>query len=89
MIQGEFGNKKLNEKRVHPTQKPVPVMEWIIANYTKPDDLILDPFMGSGTTGIACANFGRSFIGVEKERNFYQIAEQRIQTASEQLQFIS
>jgi site-specific DNA-methyltransferase (adenine-specific) len=90
MFQGSAGgNMKLNEKRLHPTQKPLPVMEWIIANYTQPGDLIADIFMGSGTTGVACANFGRSFIGVEKEKHFFQIAEQRIQSASEQLQFIS
>lgn len=85
--QGIIANKKLNEKRVHPTQKPVPLMEWIIANYTKPGDLILDPFMGSGTTGVACANFGRNFIGVEKVREFFDVASDRIHLAESQINF--
>lgn len=88
MLQGNIGNKKLNEKRVHPTQKPLPLMEWIIANYTKENDLILDPFMGSGTTGVACLNFSRRFIGIEKEEHFHKIAEQRIQSADQQIKVI-
>lgn len=88
MFQGKAGgNMKLNEKRIHPTQKPVPVMEWIIANYTKEDDLILDPFMGSGTTGIACANFKRRFVGIEKEEHFFNGASDRVQSAEHQLSF--
>jgi len=87
MMQGNIQNKKLNEKRVHPTQKPVALMEWVISKYTKSGETVLDPFMGSGTTGIACANLGRKFIGVEKEKNFFDIAEERIKTAEAQTHF--
>jgi site-specific DNA-methyltransferase (adenine-specific) len=81
------GNMKRKEKRIHPTQKPLPLMEWIVANYTKSGDLILDPFMGSGTTGEACVNFNRKFIGVEKEKEFFDKAKDRIETARNQLAF--
>jgi DNA modification methylase len=86
MFQGSAGgNMKLNEKRVHPTQKPVPVMEWIISNYTKQTELIFDPFMGSGTTGVACCKLNRSFLGCEKEIHFFKSAESRISQAESQL----
>lgn len=81
------GNMKQKEKRVHPTQKPTPLMEWVISNYSKESDIIFDPFMGSGTTGVACMNFNRSFIGVEKEKQFYTIAKNRIESAKQQLNF--
>lgn len=81
------GNMKQKEKRVHPTQKPLPLMEWVIKNYTKVGDTILDPFMGSGTTGVACANLCKSFIGIEKEEQFFTIAKKRIQAADNQISF--
>ena len=74
-----------NEKRYHPTQKPSGVMRWIIENYTKNDDTILDPFMGSGTTGVACVMLGRKFIGIEKKPEYFNIAETRIKEAQMQL----
>lgn len=63
----------------HPTQKPVGVMEWAIG-FTS-GDIVLDPFMGSGTTGVACANLGRKFIGIEIERKYFDIACERIDAA--------
>ena len=66
-------------KRVHPTQKPVQVMEWSIG--FAPDGIILDPFMGSGTTGVACVNLGRKFIGIEIEKKYFDIACERIEAA--------
>lgn len=63
--------------RVHPTQKPVAVIQWIIENYSNPGDIILDPFMGSGTTAIACHNTGHYFIGIEKEKEYFDIAVNR------------
>jgi site-specific DNA-methyltransferase (adenine-specific) len=81
------GNMKQKEKRVHPTQKPLPLMEWIIANYTKENDLILDPFMGSGTTGEACIRFNRKFVGIEREKHFFEIASARLEAAQNQLTF--
>jgi site-specific DNA-methyltransferase (adenine-specific) len=75
MIQ-QKGVKK--EKRVHPTQKPVRVMEWILENYSKEGDTICDPFMGSGTTGVACKKLNRNFIGIEKDPDYFKIAQYRI-----------
>jgi site-specific DNA-methyltransferase (adenine-specific) len=73
------------ERRVHPTQKPVWVMAWIIERYTQPGDTVLDPFMGSGTTGVACVKLGRHFIGIEKEPKYFDIAQRRIADAQAQL----
>lgn len=64
-------------ERVHPTQKPVALMEWCIAPL--PARIILDPFMGSGTTGVACARLGRRFIGCEVDPGYFEIACRRIQ----------
>lgn len=69
----------------HPTQKPVPLMEWCIENYTNEGDTILDPFMGSGTTGVACMKLGRNFIGCELNEDYFRIAERRIEQAARQL----
>ena len=65
----------------HPTQKPVALMEYMIRTYTNPGMIVLDNCMGSGTTGVACANTGRSFIGIEKDENYFQIAKKRIEEA--------
>lgn len=73
-----------NEPRVHSTQKPVWVMKWIIERYTKPGDTVLDPFMGSGTTGIACIKTGRNFIGCEISPEYFAIAKRRIAEAQMQ-----
>lgn len=67
--------------RFHPTQKPVGLLEWLIKNYTKPNDIVLDFTMGSGSTGVACANTNRKFIGIELDENYYKIAEERIKEA--------
>lgn len=80
------GMLKASEKgqeRVHPTQKPVAVMEWAIKTVNA-SGLILDPFMGSGTTGVACVNLGRKFIGIEIEKKYFDIACERIENASKQ-----
>jgi site-specific DNA-methyltransferase (adenine-specific)/modification methylase len=70
--------------REHPTQKPVGLMEWILINYTNEGDTILDPFMGSGTTGVACINTGRNFVGIEISPEYFAIAERRIAEAQMQ-----
>jgi len=64
---------------LHPTQKPVALMEYLIKTYTNPGELVLDNTMGSGTTGIACINTNRHFIGIERDENYCQIAQTRIQ----------
>ena len=66
------------EKGLHPTQKPVALMEWLIKIHSNKGDTILDPFMGSGTTGLACKNLGRKFIGIEQDEKYFKIAQERI-----------
>jgi len=68
-------------KTIHPTQKPVALMEYLIRTYTNPGDTVLDFTMGSGTTGVACKNLSRRFIGIELDPNYFQIAQQRIENA--------
>jgi len=77
-----------NIRRVHPTQKPVALMTQIIKHITNPGDTILDPFMGSGTTGVACVQTGRNFIGIEIDAGYYAIAEKRIAEAQMQLSML-
>ena len=64
--------------RQHPTQKPVALMEYLIRTYTNEGDTVLDNCMGSGTTGVACINTGRRFIGIEKDDGYFEIAKKRI-----------
>ena len=66
-----------SEGKLHPTQKPIALMEWLIKTYTNEGDLVLDPCMGSGTTGIACINTGRRFIGFEKDPDYFSAAQNR------------
>ena len=65
-------------KSLHPTQKPVALMEYLIKTYTQEGETVLDFVMGSGTTGVACKNTGRKFIGIEKDAGYFEIAKQRI-----------
>ena len=68
----------------HPTQKPVGVMKWCISHIPEPGKTILDPFMGSGTTGVAAVQMGRRFIGIERDRRYFDIACRRIEDAQRQ-----
>jgi len=72
-----------NTKRggLHPTQKPTELMEWLIKTYTNETETVLDFTMGIGSTGVACVNTGRNFIGIEKDPNYFKIAEDRIYEA--------
>ena len=72
-----------SEGKEHPTQKPLPLMLWCLSFLPKAQT-ILDPFMGSGTTGVACANLGRKFIGIEREPTYFDIACRRIEAAYRQ-----
>ena len=63
---------------LHPTQKPVALMEYLIKTYTNEGDTVLDFTMGSGTTGVACKNLNRNFIGIELDKKYFDIAEKRI-----------
>ncbi len=74
-----------NMPRYHPTQKPVILMRRILFDLTKEGDTILDPFMGSGTTGVACVQTGRKFIGIEIDPDYFDIACKRIEAAQQQM----
>lgn len=66
------------QKPVHPTQKPVALMEYLIKTYTNEGETVFDGFMGSGTTGVACKNLNRNFIGIELDEKYFNIAKERI-----------
>ena len=68
-------------KIYHPTIKNVEFLEWLLQISSKENDLVLDPFMGSGSTGVACINTNRNFIGIELDENYFNIAEERIHKA--------
>ena len=70
--------KSENGNKMHPTQKPVPLLEYLIKTYTNEGETVLDFTMGSGSTGVACKNLKRNFIGIEKEENYFNIAKKRI-----------
>lgn len=69
------------ERGLHPTQKPVALLEWLIKTYTNPGAVVLDPSFGSGSVGVACANTGRRFVGVELDRSYFDAAAERIAAA--------
>jgi DNA modification methylase len=69
----------VSNDKVHPTQKPLDLLEWLIKTYTNEGELVLDNCMGSGTTGVACKNLNRNFIGIEKEETYFNIAKERIE----------
>lgn len=71
-----------NAGKVHPTQKPVALMEYLIRTYTNEGETVLDNCMGSGTTGVACVNTGRRFIGIERDPGHYKMARQRVGVAA-------
>ena len=72
-----------NYSRIHPTQKPVDLMEYLVRTYTNEGETVLDFTMGSGTTGVACVNTNRDFIGIEMDENYFNIATKRIQDAQQ------
>ena len=77
-----YNNRKgeLNSsKRLHPTQKPVELLEWLIKTYSNENELILDNCMGSGSTGVACINTNRKFIGIELDDKYFEVAKKRIE----------
>ena len=74
-----------NAKKVHPTQKPVKLLEYLIKTFTKEGDVVLDFTMGSGSTGVACRNLNRDFIGIELDKKYFEIAKNRIYDYQEKL----
>ena len=75
------------EGKLHPTQKPIALMEYLIKTYSNENDNILDPCMGSGTTGVSCIQTNRNFIGIERDENYFGIAEKRIKGTAPLLNF--
>ena len=84
----QYFNNRDKDRGYHPTQKPVELLEYLIETYTKEDDLVLDFTMGSGSTGVACLQTNRNFIGIELEPKYFEIAEQRIKEAKAQRRLI-
>ena len=73
----------MDKPKVHPTQKPVALLEYLIKTYTNEGEIVLDSCMGSGTCGVACKNLNRNFIGIEKEEKYYNIAKKRLEDCDE------
>ena len=71
-------NREKLGSTIHPTQKPVELLKWLIKTYTNENEIVLDNCMGSGSTGVACINTNRKFIGIEKDENYFNIAKERI-----------
>lgn len=72
-----------NQKSFHPTQKPTRLLDYLIKTYTNSGDLVLDNCMGSGSTGVSCVETGRSFIGMEMDQHYFEVAQQRIRQAQQ------
>lgn len=79
---------KRDNKRIHPTQKPVALLEYLIKTYTNENETVLDNCMGSGSTGVACINTDRNFIGFELDENYFNIAQDRLRKAEDEHVFI-
>lgn len=79
------GNKKTNENRIHPTQKPIALYEWLLKNYTQPGYKILDTHVGSASSLIACYNLGFDFIGFELDILYYNLASKRLEQRKSQM----
>ena len=73
------------EGKLHPTQKPIALTEYCVKTFSNPGDVILDNTMGSGTTGVACVNLDREFIGIEKDKEYFDIAVERISEAEDHI----
>ena len=79
----KFSQQKWRRQdQIHPTQKPVELIEWLVKSYTNEGDLVLDNTMGCGTSGLACKNLNRNFIGIELDEEYFNIAENRINNES-------
>ena len=84
MLQEDMANK---EERIHPTQKPVALYKWILSNYAKPGDKILDTHVGSASSLIACYDMGFDYVGFEIDEDYYRQAKQRLEDEMAQVRF--
>lgn len=87
-LQTLYFKRDILKSNLHPTQKPVALLEFLIKTYTNKNDLVLDNCMGSGSTGVACLNTERDFIGIEKDEKYFSIAKERIEKEQESLKTI-
>lgn len=78
----DFPQKWRRQDQVHTAQKPVPLMEWLVRSYTNENEVVLDFAMGSGSTGVACRNLNRGFVGIEIDEDYFNVAKERCQTES-------
>jgi site-specific DNA-methyltransferase (adenine-specific) len=74
----QYFNNRDADRGLHPTQKPVALLEYLIKTYTLEGEIVLDFTMGSGSTGVSCINLKRNFIGIEKDEKYFEIAKKRI-----------
>ena len=81
--------RERGESNTHPTVKPIALMEYLVQLASRPGAVVLDPFMGSGTTGIACRNLGREFIGIERDPSYFEIASNRIKHEPKQMEMLA
>ena len=79
----QYFNNNDTQNQLHPTQKPVALLEYLIKTYTNKNEIVLDNCMGSGSTGVACVNTDRKFIGIELDDTYFEIAKERINKAVE------
>lgn len=89
ICQGTERLKGKDGKKLHSTQKPLSLLEKIILSSTKPGDIILDPFFGTGTTGVAAKKYGRNYVGIERENNYIVAAEERLNAQKSEINIIS
>lgn len=80
----EFANCRNKKEILHPTQKPIDLLEYLIKTYTRENEIVLDNCMGSGSTGVACLNTNRNFIGIELDENYFNIAKDRIEKSKKE-----
>ena len=85
MLQGVSGDRRQYEKRIHPTQKPMRLYQWILTNYAKPGQRILDTHLGSGSSAIAAHYLGVDFVGCEIDEHYFNLAKQRIDQETRQI----
>jgi site-specific DNA-methyltransferase (adenine-specific) len=75
---GKFGSEKAPSRNIHPTVKPLTLMNYLVTLGSRKGDMVLDPFMGSGTTPLACVSLERNYIGIDNEEEYYEIAKARV-----------
>ena len=85
----EFNNRANGDTGLHPTQKPVALLEYLIKTYTNENEVVLDNCMGSGSTGVACINTNRKFIGIELDDTYFEIAKERIENTYNELNVVN